>query len=68
MADAKLHWTRMKSATREKRYRVTVDRTDSYPLPTWPTETLSDLLRVAFGDRYIADPGHPILRTFDRPG
>lgn len=32
------------------------------PEPEWPVETLHDLLRIAFGNRYIASADHPVLR------
>jgi hypothetical protein len=32
------------------------------PDPIWPDMTLSDLLRLAFGQRFISDLNHPVLR------
>lgn len=32
------------------------------PEPMWPVETLHDLLRIGFADRYIASTEHPVLR------
>jgi hypothetical protein len=32
------------------------------PEPEWPTLTLTELLRIAFRDRFIKDLNHPILR------
>jgi hypothetical protein len=30
--------------------------------PEWPSQTFTELLRIAFRDRYITDPNHPVLR------
>lgn len=32
------------------------------PEPIWPDATLSELLRLAFGQRFIDDVNHPVLR------
>lgn len=32
------------------------------PEPVWPDVTLPELLRLAFGQRFIADVSHPVLR------
>lgn len=32
------------------------------PEPTWPDVTLQELLRLAFGQRFISDANHPVLR------
>jgi hypothetical protein len=34
----------------------------NWPAPQWPTESLSDLLRVAFKSRFIESLDHPVLK------
>jgi hypothetical protein len=53
---AKLYWDQL-----QKRHRVKVSvHLDEEPV--WPTQSLSELLRLAFKDRVIATPDHPVLQ------
>ena len=38
------------------------EATGELSLPEWPTLTFQELLRLAFKDRYIDSPQHPVLR------
>jgi hypothetical protein len=38
------------------------EATGSLPDPEWPDVPFRELLRIAFKDRLITDPGHPVLR------
>ena len=38
------------------------EATGQHPEPQWPEQPFAELLRLAFKDRYIAGPDHPVLR------
>jgi len=54
-------WIRVASNMRTKSYDVTVTKAD-FPVPEWPVATFEELLRLAYKDRYIDSPEHPIVR------
>ena len=33
-----------------------------FPEPEWPEQTFQELLEIAFKDRFIQDPNHPVLK------
>jgi hypothetical protein len=58
---AEVKWTKLFWDQSQKRHRVKVsDHIDEEP--EWPTQTLSELLRLAFKDRVIATQDHPVLK------
>ena len=54
-------WVRMASNMHLGAYDV-YETQATWPDPQWPTESLSALLRVAFKDRVIETPDHPVLK------
>jgi hypothetical protein len=38
------------------------EATGDLPPPEWPDLPFQELVRIAFRDRFITDPGHPVLR------
>ena len=60
-ASAQTRWTKIFWDNAQRRHRIKVsDPIDDEP--KWPDKTLSELLRLAFKDRVIAEPDHPILQ------
>ena len=58
---AEQRWTKLYWDQSQKRHRVKVsDHIEDEPV--WPELTLPELLRLAFKDRVIAAPDHPVLR------
>jgi hypothetical protein len=58
---AEARWTKLYWDQSQKRHRVKVsDHIDEEPI--WPTQALPELLRLAFKDRVIATPDHPVLK------
>jgi hypothetical protein len=58
---AETMWCRMVSDTTNGHYTHYVP-TAELPSPKWPDLAFDDILRIAFRDRYIETPDHPILR------
>ena len=58
---AESHWVRVVSDMAAGFY-VPYAAQGDLPDPIWPDMTLSDLLRLAFGQRFISDLNHPVLR------
>lgn len=58
---AKTVWTRVFWDAGQARHRIKTS-TAEWAEPTWPDLSFSQLLKLAFGDRYIQDPDHPVLR------
>ena len=54
-------WVRMASNMHLGAYDV-YETQATWPAPQWPTESLSDLLRVAFKGRFIDTFDHPVLK------
>ncbi len=59
MAESK--WIRLASNMSLGAYDV-YEATGNIPDPEWPDLSYSEILKVAFKDRYITDPDHPALR------
>ncbi len=55
------HWVRMASNMPLGAYDV-YETAANWPAPQWPTESFSDLLRVAFKGRLIDSLDHPVLK------
>jgi len=58
---AKEHWTKVAADMHMGCYRIHLASGD-LPDPVWPDKTFNELLRLAFRDRVIADPEHPVVR------
>ena len=54
-------WVRVRSNMNLGAYEVLRTSAD-IPEPEWPKETFRDLLEVAFRDRFIERPDHPVLQ------
>ncbi len=54
-------WCRMVSDTSNGHY-THYEPTAELPSPKWPDLVFNEILRIAFRDRYIETPDHPILR------
>lgn len=58
---AKTKWVRMQANRSAGQYDVTTSV--AIPDPVWPSHTLRDLLRIAFGgDRLVESLDHPVVR------
>ena len=56
-------WVRLQSNIPNGAYDVFVAKPlVPIPEPQWPTESMSELLRLAFRDKVIESPDHPIVR------
>ncbi len=44
------------------RHHEIFEATGDHPEPSWPDLTFEEVLRIAFGDRFIQDLSHPVLR------
>jgi hypothetical protein len=60
-------WVRVAANMRAGAYDVW-EATGQMPQPSWPDSTFTELLKIAFKDRYIDSLDHPILRQLQRPG
>lgn len=60
-AKAKVGWIKIKAVRGLKGYVVEYP-TASIPDPEWPEETFQEILKKAFGDRFIDSLDHPVLR------
>jgi hypothetical protein len=60
-AIAKRTWVRV-SSNRSAGMYETFEATGDLPEPEWPDLTFSEILEIAFRDRYIKDWDHPALR------
>jgi hypothetical protein len=58
---AETGWVRVQANLALGAYEV-YRATGALPEPEWPTQSFPDLLRIAFKDRYIDSPDHPVLR------
>jgi hypothetical protein len=65
MEEAEENWVRMASNVPGKTYDVTINRSANFPKPVWPKQSFAEIMRAAFGDRYLTDPDHPILKDLD---
>lgn len=59
--EAEHHWVRVVSDMTANCYVPFVAQGD-LPEPTWPEESLPELMRLAFKDRYIETLDHPVLK------
>lgn len=58
---AETQWVRMVANKAVGGYDVLVARAP-LPAPEWPDSTLDELLKIAFRNHIISDPGHPLIR------
>ena len=58
---AKTNWIRLMANMHAGTYDV-LEASGTFPEPVWPELTLDKLLELAFKDRFINDPDHPVLR------
>jgi hypothetical protein len=59
--EAQRGWVRIIPDKKGRGYYTKVPRNPKgFSEPTWPTESLRDLLALAFGAHVIADPSHPV--------
>ncbi len=54
-------WVKVQANMSLGAYEV-FEATGNLPEPEWPNKTLEELLEIAFKDRFIANPDHPVLR------
>ena len=61
--NAETHWTKMIADQSAGYYHIEAAQ-GVWPDPEWPEElSFTDILRLAFKDRFISDINHPILRA-----
>jgi hypothetical protein len=53
-------WVRLQANLSLGAYEVTIAKTEKEP--AWPNKSFQELIRIAFKDRMIDDPFHPVLR------
>jgi hypothetical protein len=58
---AKTQWVRMVSNLNLGAYDVYTATAD-LPEPDWPSLTLKEIMRIAFGDYYINSVDHPVIK------
>jgi len=61
---AKKQWVQVSSLKEEGKeaYKIdTAEEADAFPNPTWPSQSLEDLILETFSDRMIEDQNHPAL-------
>jgi hypothetical protein len=58
---AKKNWVRVTANMSLGAYDVMV-ATGQHPEPQWPEQPFAELLRLAFKDRFITGPDHPVLK------
>lgn len=58
---AEMQWTRIVANLQDGRYDVMTAIGDLGE-PVWPKKSFEELFGLAFKDRYISDPEHPMLR------
>lgn len=54
-------WVKIKSNMYLGAYEIS-EPAALFPDPEWPNLTLDEILNIAFGDRYIADVNHPVVK------
>ena len=55
------NWVRVQSNMSSNSYEVFL-ATGALADPVWPSQTMRQLLEIAFRDRVIESPDHPVLR------
>jgi hypothetical protein len=58
---AESRWIRVVSNFAIRGYDV-FEATGALPEPEWPDVSFAELLKIAFGDRFIRTPDHPVVR------
>jgi hypothetical protein len=61
VAQAKRHWVRIVANMQLQAYDLFLATAD-IPEPDWPELSRDDVLRIAFRDRIIDSPDHPVVR------
>jgi hypothetical protein len=60
---AQVQWVRLRANMNLGAYEPQVpDGNAVIPEPTWPVETLEEILGIAFRDRFISDSSHPVVQ------
>lgn len=59
--EAMKEWTRVAANMSLGAYEVFLSTAD-LPEPVWPETTFKGLLEIAFKDRFIRTPEHPVIR------
>jgi hypothetical protein len=54
-------WIRMKANMSLRAYEIFIAE-GNLPDPVWPEQTFGELCRIAFRDRLINDPSHPVIK------
>jgi hypothetical protein len=55
-------WIKIKANQSLRAYEVFDPENRNIPEPDWPTESFEEILRVAFRDRLIDRPDHPVIK------
>jgi len=54
-------WVRLKANMSLRAYEIFMAES-AIPEPTWPEHSFAELTRIAFRDRLINDPNHPVIK------
>jgi hypothetical protein len=58
---AMTHWIRIKANMSLRAYEIFLAES-KIPEPEWPDLSFAEICRIAFKDRLINDPSHPVIR------
>ena len=56
------HWIRVRANTQLGAYEIFESENQNIPDPDWPTEPFNEIVKVAFRDRLIDCPDHPVIK------
>jgi hypothetical protein len=59
---AKTKWLRIKPNMNLGAYEMFEAENENIPEPVWPEQPFEEILRVAFRDRFIDNPEHPVVK------
>ena len=59
---AKAKWVRIKANMNLGAYEMYVAENEKIPDPTWPELSFDEIIRIAFRDRLIDSPDHPVIK------
>jgi len=59
---AQHRWVRIKANMNLGAYEIYLAPNENIPDPRWPEQSFDEILRVAFGDRFISSLDHPVVK------
>lgn len=59
---AKTHWIKLKANMALGAYEIFEAVNQNIPEPVWPTEPFEEIVRIAFRDKLIDRPDHPVIK------